>query len=297
MPIYLVRWSLGRVSLVRATDANELTDLLDSCDTPNTCTWKMYDGPLWVDFDLPGIERCCDRPGPPDVDDFSFRRADGAFPTLKPHFFPYTDAHDEMCDAMLKWAFPNLWKSIDRIIEHTGGAAECPRDASDEAALSSAVSRDEVRHCDRLLEKDVTYDASMRLIPVRNWYLLRNPEGFVRVPVPKVERFCYGRAKLRPDGDGYVRLALLKSHWSDDRTHVVFTGAIRLRAGSDGTIDSVHRADAFGATEGAEVAPHLFEARRNAAVAWTLADDDWNHLAEFFRKKFGPGVELAQRQE
>ena len=122
----------------------------------------------------------------------------------------------------------------------------------------------------------------------------RVPEGFVRVAVPKVERFCYGRARLCSDGEGYVRLALLKSYWTEGRTHVVFTGAIRLRAGNDGTIDSVHRADAFGASRSSEVAPQLFEARRNAAVVWILAEADWGHLGEFFRKKFGLDVQIER---
>jgi len=53
MPIYLVRWPDLAASLVRAQDDDELIDILDQVANPEGCEWSVYDGPLFIDFQLP----------------------------------------------------------------------------------------------------------------------------------------------------------------------------------------------------------------------------------------------------
>lgn len=287
MPLYLVRWSHGRVSLVRAQNEDDLTDLIDGCGSPNDCTWKMYGGPVWIDFNLPGIERAnAPHPGPPEAEDFRFESSGNKLPNLVPQVFGDIDTYDEMHDGLMKWAFPNLWKVVDKILDDSCGAAEDLVDAEAKASVSAAIARDEVRHCDRLMEKDVTLGPSCNVIAARNWYLRKTPTGFCKLPVARVERFCHGRAKICPDEDGFVRIALLRSNWSAEAGghRVLFRGGVRLRASVEGTIDPVHRADAF-LSSGDSSALRLFELRRNAGVAWALSDEEWLGLNDFFQRR------------
>ena len=53
MPTYLIRWPGLTTSLIRAEDEDHLQLILDEEGDPGGCTWKVYDGPLWVDFHLP----------------------------------------------------------------------------------------------------------------------------------------------------------------------------------------------------------------------------------------------------
>ena len=53
MPLYLVRWPLLKASIIRARDETELVDKLDEVGDPGGCTWQVYRGPLWIDFDVP----------------------------------------------------------------------------------------------------------------------------------------------------------------------------------------------------------------------------------------------------
>jgi hypothetical protein len=53
MPLYLVRWPALSASLILAEDEAELMNLLDEVGDPGGCTWEEYQGPLWVDFELP----------------------------------------------------------------------------------------------------------------------------------------------------------------------------------------------------------------------------------------------------
>jgi len=53
MPLYLVRWAGLHASLVSARDERDLLDVLDQVDDPGGCTYHVYRGPVWVDFELP----------------------------------------------------------------------------------------------------------------------------------------------------------------------------------------------------------------------------------------------------
>ena len=53
MPIYLVRWPDLSASLVRARHEDDLIDILDQVANPDGCEWSVYQGPLFIDFQLP----------------------------------------------------------------------------------------------------------------------------------------------------------------------------------------------------------------------------------------------------
>ena len=53
MPLYLVRWPTLAASLVRAPDEGELLDILDEAADPGGCTYEVYRGPVWIDFEVP----------------------------------------------------------------------------------------------------------------------------------------------------------------------------------------------------------------------------------------------------
>lgn len=293
MPLYLVRWPRGRVSLVRANNENHLTDLIDSCGDPGDCTWKMYGGAVWVDFGMDGIEHIGDRPGPAEPADFKVECPMGSFPRLEPRDYDDTEIAAEMQDAIMSWAYPNLAKAVDKTLDESGGSAEGPADQAEAEILAKAIARDEVRHCDAIAEKGTTLDpGTFGPVVARKWYLRRTASGFTRLLASRVERFIYGRAKIKPDEDGSLRIASFRSSWMSDegRHRVVFDGAIRLRASADGSIDPAHRADAFPETE--DPVAKLFEQRRNAAVAWNPSADDWSELQHLFEARLYGRIEI-----
>lgn len=53
MPIYIVRWPREEAALIRAKNEEHLCDILDEIADPGCARWAVYNGPLWVDFDLP----------------------------------------------------------------------------------------------------------------------------------------------------------------------------------------------------------------------------------------------------
>lgn len=123
MPIYVVRWPDLSAALVRARSEEELMDILDEVADTTGCSWSVYNGPLFVEFELPveyRVEGGCEnveeeRPIRPDevvVEDVS---------KLYEHNLeiaaPSCDTASEMFEAVEKAAFPNLhavrW-SLDR---------------------------------------------------------------------------------------------------------------------------------------------------------------------------------------
>ena len=121
MPLYLVRWPTLAASLVRAQDEDELLDIHDEAADPGGCTYEVYRGPVWIDFEVPfGV---CDRTPegtvPTDPSDFVVEPTpdfDGAvdFDILTVRT-PVTDAAGEMRDEVLRGAFPELAEFIDGI--------------------------------------------------------------------------------------------------------------------------------------------------------------------------------------
>ena len=53
MPIYIVRWPELCASLIKAKNEEDLIDKLDEVGDPGGCTWSEYQGPIWIEFDIP----------------------------------------------------------------------------------------------------------------------------------------------------------------------------------------------------------------------------------------------------
>lgn len=119
MPLYLVRWPTLQVSLVRARNEEALLDLLDEASDPGGCTYKVYKGPVWVDFALPFKIRDVtpDKKVPTEPSDFTIDPCPEFDGELYPSFLepglPGTDAVDDMCRRILRFAFPSLLKYME----------------------------------------------------------------------------------------------------------------------------------------------------------------------------------------
>lgn len=144
MPIYLVRWPTLSASLVRARNQEELLDILDEVADPGACTFKVYQGPIWVDFDLP-FEIT-------DVDGDQVTSAADLRVEPEPGFTGEIDAESllrlgtPVCDAVtdmrlevLRGAFPTLARLLD---ERTSTGERAPEDLDRElrAALVAELS-------------------------------------------------------------------------------------------------------------------------------------------------------------
>lgn len=122
MPIYVVRWPDLSAALVKARCEEELLDILDEVADTTGCSWSVYNGPLFVEFELPveyrvegGEDVEEKRPIRPDevvVEDVSKLHEHNLEITA-----PSCDTASEMFEAVEKAAFPNLhavrW-SLDR---------------------------------------------------------------------------------------------------------------------------------------------------------------------------------------
>lgn len=119
MPIYLVRWPTLRASLVYARNRDELLDTLDQVDDPGGCTFQVYRGPVWIDFELPFRIRDVtpDKKIPTEPADYTVDPAENftgeLAGLLAPDLPPADDVH-EMCESVLRGAFPRLHAHIER---------------------------------------------------------------------------------------------------------------------------------------------------------------------------------------
>ena len=130
MPTYLVRWPHLAASLISAEDEDHLQYLLDEVGDPGGCTWKVYDGPIWVNFQLPVDyevkERADGRPATSDdieIDDVSkiVETADC------PMDLSVGEAHAgfELKRTLTEFAFPALAECFaDAFDEHDGPPKE-----------------------------------------------------------------------------------------------------------------------------------------------------------------------------
>src|SRR5262249_4403983 len=98
MPLYLVRWPLMRASIIRARDEADLMDTIDEIATPGICTWKVYSGPLWIDFRLPSVRIDQKYPGPLERDEVIVDDPDLAMDDLTIEAPESCDTYDEMQD-------------------------------------------------------------------------------------------------------------------------------------------------------------------------------------------------------
>ncbi|HCF56813.1 MAG TPA: hypothetical protein DFS52_02295 [Myxococcales bacterium] len=270
MPLYLVRWPRMEASLVNASDEQHLLDILDELASPSECTWREYEGPLWIDVDLnlkveiEGREASAESISITGTEEFSES-------TLKLGY-PRTSTASEMCDAILEGAFPNTARRIEELRDT---AAEEDEDewVSSADDLKEAVVQDIVDHEVALLDRGVTFDEQLALVPIRFWYFVRRGRGkFERVDARTVRDFTLGKHAIPPEKDGLVRLVqvtVIIEEGEPSSMRVSETG-YQLRTGPNGTIIEPHRADAFPEDEAGTAS--LFAVRRNEAVRWELTD-------------------------
>lgn len=120
MPLYLVRWPTLRASLVYARNQSELLDTLDQVDDPGGCTFQVYRGPVWIDFELPFsiCDVTPDEKVSTELSDFTVDPAADFTGELGGELLtvdlPPADDVYEMCESVLKGAFPKLHKHIER---------------------------------------------------------------------------------------------------------------------------------------------------------------------------------------
>ena len=138
LPIYVVRWPEPMVSLITAENEEELIYLLDEAADPGGCTWQVYEGPLWVDFELPvnvdiGPREDKRRPlSPADVEVSIDQLAMDPL-RLVPSEPQAGDTPFEMNDLMRQFAFPALHRALE--------SADDP-ELIDTEALKAAVTED-----------------------------------------------------------------------------------------------------------------------------------------------------------
>ncbi|MDY0004854.1 MAG: hypothetical protein RBU30_26385 [Polyangia bacterium] len=118
MPIYVVRWPEPLVSLISARDEEELMYRLDEAADPGGCTWQVYKGPIWVDFELPvkidiGDPKDKRRPlAPEDVEVDVGGLAQNPW-QLVPTDPQAGDTPHEMYDRIRRFAFPALQRILE----------------------------------------------------------------------------------------------------------------------------------------------------------------------------------------
>ncbi len=119
MPLYLVRWPTLMASLVQADDEDDLLDILDQDDDPGGCTFEVYSGPLWIDFDIPFKigARKPENSVPTDPSDFTVEPTSDFRGELGPDMVrvttPLCDEVSDMKMEVLRGAFPELAEHIE----------------------------------------------------------------------------------------------------------------------------------------------------------------------------------------
>jgi hypothetical protein len=111
MPLYLVRWPTIKVSLIKATDEQDLLNTIDEIDDSSGCTWKIYKGPLHLDFDL-GInfEDKSDYKSVPFKPSVKIEASDESREIYQYAFQKNdSDTITNMWDEVTQMAFPHLW--------------------------------------------------------------------------------------------------------------------------------------------------------------------------------------------
>lgn len=283
MPLYLVRWPGLRASLVRARSEAELLDTLDEVASPGECTWQVYRGPLWIDFQVPVRYQTDPRlpgrliPEEVTIEDLSLLKDRD----LEPNWPEFCETAFETRSAIMRGAFPKLAAALD------GDDDDGPASTD----LGAAVVGDLVGHAAAIAHRGVTFDEDMRLIVTQTRCFQRVARGrFTEVDPTFFDDFCLGLERLRPARDGLVRVAMVSVSLRNARpVSARVSLALMLRANSEGVIDPLHRLDAYvdAAPDGAL---RQFEARRNEAVAWRIDASDRTALARIVNELVGRDV-------
>ena len=127
VPIYIVRWPAFNVSLVRARNEEHLVDILDEVADPGGCRWAVYNGPLWIDLDLPAtVKRNDEAVAPRTFQDIEIEGIEQLEEDPLAYDVSVADAETgyEMRDAVTKWAFPHMMRTIESHEERQPSKAE-----------------------------------------------------------------------------------------------------------------------------------------------------------------------------
>jgi len=129
MPIYIVRWPDLAASLVRAGSEEELEFILDQIGNPEGCEWSVYEGPLFINFQLPVQWSIRDeRPGHPVapeqivIDDVGPMARGHVVETLELSLAEGDDGL-EMGKEILRVAFPTIHAAVERLRDNDEGDA------------------------------------------------------------------------------------------------------------------------------------------------------------------------------
>jgi hypothetical protein len=184
-----------------------------------------------------------------------------------------------MISAIVQAAYPNTYAALEEAMER---AAETRNETwvPPASKLKEAIARDLVSHQHAILGRGVSFDESGGVIATETLYFLRRSKSrYEPIEAAHLREFTLGRRKLKPESDGFVRVALAKVALNiEDSDEIEFEAVgYKFRTKPDGTIIDVHRADAFPEDQ-AQGEAALFEARRNQAVSWELTDEDVNAL-------------------
>lgn len=164
MPIYLVRWPGLNASLVRAANPADLLYKLDEIANPQSCTWSVYRGPLWIDLDIPvrvthpepkepkrlkgpkkrggaeGKEATEGRRFAVSVNDLKlegveeFAKHPEAYVSI-----PGCDTGDEMREAVFEGAFPGIFEALEDAQEILASAEELEEDFDPDEGMDPAI--------------------------------------------------------------------------------------------------------------------------------------------------------------
>ncbi len=132
--LYLARWPDLTVALVHARDKAEALDILDELGDTDDCIVTPYRGPLFLELALPVDVQFRDgasaTPGPDDLEvTGALRLVTGERMTAS---IPPTDTSEDMVEAIMAAAFPEIAAAIDEVEDE-------PDDARCDATLTAAV--------------------------------------------------------------------------------------------------------------------------------------------------------------
>lgn len=114
MPMYLVRWPDLSAALVKAASEDELLVLLDEVANSDGCTWRVYKGPLFLEFALPvgfEVKDHDERTGPIRREDIVVNDVSGLQEGAPLEItFAQGDTGGETSRAIEKLAFPRVFQ-------------------------------------------------------------------------------------------------------------------------------------------------------------------------------------------
>jgi hypothetical protein len=284
MPLYLVRWPLLEASIIRARDESDLMEKIDEIADPSLCTWRVYAGPLWIDFRLPLVRIDQKHPGPLEPDELVIDNPDLAVGDLAVERPEGSDTAGEMDDQVRRMAFPHL----TGVIDHRNLYDDEPLSEDQRELLRQAIIDEVMRHDERTKGVAVSFRDG-RLYRAKVLYFVKDAgETFRPIKCGDAERFCVGPKRLRPSADGYVRLVGLRIEDRGGSKVGRITDNVRLRTKADGLVEAAHRADAFDNVEGNGAAGDVFERKRNETVQWRLTADELREIASVTARRVGP---------